>query len=343
MTRVDIVVGLQYGDEAKCKVAFCTLQKAKWSRNQYTHVAAASGGPNKGHSLYYHDYKYVLHQIPCGVMLGTISIIGSGCVVDVKKLFQEIKVLEASEIDVKKNLKVAYNAHIITEEMLKEDAGGGTIGSTSCGIMQAYRAKYGRTGKRAEDIKELKPFLVDTTKEFHRDEYTHILVEGAQGAMLCPDWSDNYPYVTSGIPTATYALHSLGVNASNLNKVIGCMKAYNTYSGNREDFERGSDEDKKIYQKIVDIGQEKGNTTGRVRKICWNDMKQLKKAILINGCDEIVVSKMDILKEIGVFKVFDIDGKLIQFQNEDEFKAYLTKFTKNLGSKVIFSYSPIDI
>lgn len=342
MTKTDIITGLCAGDCSKGKISFSLLKQKERTKNKYTCVVVASGGPNRGHTIYHKDVKYILHQIPCGVLLNKLSIIGAGCVVDVDKLFQEAKYLESCGFNVFKNLRIAYNAHIITKEHLEEDKGGGTIGSTSCGIMQAYRSKYGRTGIRAESILALRPYLVDTIKEFHNNEH-YILVEGSQGALLCPDWGI-YPFVTAGIPTSTYALHSLGLNTKNLNKVIGCMKAYNTYSGNRQNFSFGSDEDKEIYKQIIELGQEKGNTTGRERKICWNDFGELKKAILLNGCDEIIVSKMDILDIIKVWRYFDINGDKQELFSSESYENSLRNFLQSLGvKKVIFSRTPYSI
>jgi adenylosuccinate synthase len=326
--KVTAIVGLCFGDESKAKVAFHFL-----GSNPYDYVAFASGGPNKGHAIHYNGERYVLHQIPCGVLKNVTSIIGAGCVVDVPKLIAEALELERKGISVLPNLKIAYNAHIITKEMLGEDAGGGTIGSTSCGIMPAYRAKYGRTGIRAEDVPELKPFLIDTVTEFNKE--CNILVEGAQGTMLCPDWGDRYPFVTSSPPTVSYALHSLGIGKCE-KTVVGCVKAYNTYVGNRDDFQ--PEDDRKLFERIVILGNEKGNTSGRVRKINWNDFRQIKRAIDINGVDTVVVSKMDILQEMGIWRYYDLKGKFHTCIKEESFKqAIIDSFPQ---CEVRFSYSP---
>jgi len=159
--------------------------------------------------------------------------------------------------------------------------------------------------------------------------------------MLCPDWGDKYPFVTSSPPTSTYALHSLGLNAKNLNRVVGCAKCYNTYSGSREDFERGNEEDKLLYEKIAELGKEIGNTTKRKRKICWNDMRQLQRAILINGSDDIVFSKFDILQQLGIWRVYDLSDNLISFDTEQAYKQYLHDFAVACGVKnIYFSYNP---
>lgn len=332
MTKVDMVVGTSFGDEAKGKIVYDLLRK-----NDYTHVAVCSGGSNKGHAIYHNGQRIVTHQIPAGVFFNKKSVICCGCVVNPLKLRREINELEAIGIEAAKNIKVAYNAHVISEAMIEEDNQTNAIGSTGQGIMQAYRAKYGRVGMRAEEHPLLKEFLIDTVEEFHEND-CYILVEGAQGAMLCPDWSNNYPYVTSGIPTSTYALHSLGVGAKHLNHVYGAAKAYVTYSGYM-DFQPKDDE---TLKQIQSIGKEIGNTSGRVRQVDYLNLKLLKRAILINGVNTLVVSKMDVLQQVNKWKLYGVDGKLREYPDEAYFKFLIEQFAKNNfdSLKVIFSYSP---
>jgi adenylosuccinate synthase len=105
----DVIVDLQAGDTGKGKVAH-TLCKS----GDYTHVLRYNGGGNAGHTIYHNGKKFVTHFIPVGVMYGIPSIIGPGCVVNVKSLFDEIQELEEGGIDVTPYLKVDKRVHIIT-------------------------------------------------------------------------------------------------------------------------------------------------------------------------------------------------------------------------------------
>lgn len=334
ITKVDIIVGTQFGDEAKGKISYSLLKNGN-----YTHSAAVSGGSNKGHSYYHNGNHIITHQIPAGVIFGKKTVICCGCVINVKKFFQEIQVLEKQGISICDNLKIAYNAHIVTDEMIEEDNKNNIVGSTGQGIMQCYRAKYGRIGRRAEQEPLLKNYLIDTVEEFNNHD-CNILVEGAQGIMLCPDWSENYPYVTSGIPSSTYALHSLGISAKCLNKVYGATKAYVTYSG----FMSFQPKNNKILEQFQILGKEIGNTSLRKRQTNFLNLKQLKKALLINGIDTLIFSKMDILQQLNVWQLYNENNVLIDLKTEDEFKMYVTSKVKKYGvSEIIYSYTPHNI
>ena len=135
----DIVVDLQYGDCGKGKVTHALCRQ-----NDYTHVIRYNGGCNAGHTIYHEGKKFVTHHIPCGVFFGVRSVIGPGCVVSLKQLFKEIKELEDGGINASKYLKIASNAHIITDFHLAEDRKDKQIGTTKRGNGPAYRDKFGR-------------------------------------------------------------------------------------------------------------------------------------------------------------------------------------------------------
>jgi len=204
--NVDVTVGLSYGDCSKGALAYTLL--ADKSMPDYQFVCRTSGGPNAGHTLYHKNKQIITHHIPCGVFFDKISLIGSGCVIHPKSLLDEIKELEEHGFHVQDNLKIAYNAHIITQKHIKEDKEKDKVGSTGRGIMPCYRDKYARIGKRAEDVSMLQPFLCDPV-ELLRGA-TDILTEGAQGHGLCPDHGD-YPWVTPSSPSTSFSLHSLGM------------------------------------------------------------------------------------------------------------------------------------
>lgn len=150
--KVDVLLGLQWGDEGKGKIAdFITPQ--------YDIVARFQGGPNAGHSLEINGMKHVLNTIPSGIFHpACINLIGSGVVVDPVKLQDEITKLYPLGVDVKRNLYLSKRAHLIlpTHRLLdaasEQAKGANKIGSTLRGISPAYQDKTGRSGLRIGDI-----------------------------------------------------------------------------------------------------------------------------------------------------------------------------------------------
>lgn len=150
--KVDVLLGLQWGDEGKGKlVDFVTPN--------YDIIARFQGGANAGHTLIFNGQKHVLHLIPSGIFRDNcINIIGSGVVIDPIALVEEIKTLENLGIDVRSKLKISKRAHLIlpTHRMLDKsseiDKGHNKIGSTLKGIGPTYMDKTGRNGIRIGDI-----------------------------------------------------------------------------------------------------------------------------------------------------------------------------------------------
>ena len=288
MIKADVVVGLQYGDEGKGKVAHDLCRNG-----EYTHVLRFNGGPNAGHTIYHEGKKLVTHHIPSGVFFGVRSIIGNGCVVDPKRLLEEIKELEAAGIDVVSYLRIAENAHIITENHKNEDEQDEKIGTTRRGCGPAYRSKYDRSGVLVRDyrfsgkLSFLTDLIVDLYDEFHNKEDVYVLCEGAQGFGIDVDWGD-YPFVTSSHCTTAGALLN-GIPPQAINRVWGVAKAYETYVGSKNF--QGKDP---LLEKIQELGQEFGATTGRKRQANWIDLDFLIKSCKINGVTDLVINKMDI-------------------------------------------------
>jgi len=149
---IDCVLGTQFGDEAKGKIT-------DYLANNYDVVARFSGGANCGHTIFYNNKKYALHLIPSGIFYGKKCIIGNGVVIDPVALKEEIEMLEADLIDVKNNLYISSNAHIITPEHIEEDIEKEKtlkIGTTGRGIGPCYKSKVERTGLRVCDIKRIR-------------------------------------------------------------------------------------------------------------------------------------------------------------------------------------------
>jgi len=327
----DIVVDLQYGDCGKGKVTHHLCKNEK-----YTHVIRYNGGCNAGHTIYHNGRKHVTHHIPAGVFFGIKSIIGSGCVVSVKQFFREIQDLEDGGISTEGLIYVAENAHIITEEHLKEDRQDSTIGTTKRGNGPAYRDKAGRTGVRAKDIPELKPYLIDLYEELH-ERYSNpkILFEGAQGFGLDIDWGD-YPYVTSSNCISAAALMN-GVPPQAVRNIWGVAKAYETYVGAKQFQPKGE-----TFKKIQQVGEEFGATTGRKRQVNWVNLNFLKKALNINGVTHLVVNKMDVLQKIENWSLYQNNLKL-NFYEENAFKKYIIKNVDIESQRIHFSGTPHSI
>jgi adenylosuccinate synthase len=289
----DIVVDLQYGDCGKGKVTHHLCKSG-----EYTHVIRYNGGCNAGHTIFHNGRKYITHHIPCGVFFNTKSIIGPGCVLNVEQFFREIKELNDGGVQTKGLVFVSDSTHIITSKHLEEDGKDTKIGTTKRGNGPAYRDKFDRTGIRAKDIPELRPYLIDIYEELHQ-KYVNpvILFEGAQGFGLDIDWGD-YPYVTSSNCISAAALLN-GVPPQAVRNVWGVAKIYETYVGTKIFQPKGD-----IFNQIQETGQEFGATTGRKRQVNWMNLNFLTKAININGITHLVFNKVDVLEELGRFALY---------------------------------------
>ena len=330
--KTDIIVDLQYGDCGKGKIAHHLLRTGN-----YTHCIRYNGGCNAGHTIYHEGKKMVTHHIPAGVFYNTKSIIGPGCVLNIEQFFKEMKELREAGLDFSDDLvKIAKNVHIITDKHMQKDGKDSTIGTTKRGNGPAYSEKYGREGIRAENIPELKPYLIDLYDELYSSPSNEILFEGAQGFGLDIDWGD-YPYVTSSHCTAPSALLN-GVSWQTINRVYGVAKPYETYVG-LKDFEPKEDAD--LFEQIRQVGAEFGATTGRSRQINWMNLDLILKAVRMNGVTDLIFNKMDVMDEVGVYKIYTNDN-LVILNTSNAFK----EFVKNkLPSSVniVYSYSPEKI
>jgi len=328
----DVIVDLQAGDTGKGKVAHALARSG-----EYTHVVRYNGGGNAGHTVYHNGQKFVTHFIPVGVLYGIKSIIGPGCVLDPTKLESEIQELEKGGINVREHLFVDERVHIVLPNYIEEDSKDSMIGTTKTGNGPTYRNKYNRSGVRAKDYLP-EEILVDVYKEFHSSKRVSILFEGAQGFELDIDWGD-YPYVTSSHCTVGSAILN-GVPPQKIRNIYGIAKAYRTYVGAKS-FEGDSE----YFEKIRTVGGEFGATTGRPRQVNWIDMNDLEKAININGVNKLIINKIDVLDEIGVFRGI-IDGKVREFEDmgymEDYIKDYIQVYCTSVD-EVKFSTSPFDI
>ena len=168
--KVDVLLGLQWGDEGKGKlVDFITPN--------YDIIARFQGGANAGHTLIFDGKKHVLHLIPSGIFRDNcINIIGSGVVIDPIALVEEIKMLENIGVNVRPKLRISQKAHLIlpTHRVLDKvselDKGDKKIGSTLKGIGPAYMDKTGRNGIRMGDT------FVGLKEKYNQLKEKHFLI-----------------------------------------------------------------------------------------------------------------------------------------------------------------------
>jgi len=325
----DVIVDLQQGDSGKGKIANYLTQNG-----EYTHVIRYNGSNNAGHTIYLNGEKVVTHAIPVGVLHGIKSIIGPGCVLNVKRFFEELRELEECNVCARDLVKISSNTHIITDDHLLEDSKEVLIGTTRRGNGPAYRDKYGRRGIRASQIPDLQHYLVDVYEELHLSQNdSRILFEGAQGFYLDIDWGD-YPYVTSSHCTAGSAVMN-GVPPQKIRRIYGTAKLYETYVGSKK-FEP----DNIIFSKIRNLGNEYGATTGRPRQCNWLDVDKLVKAARVNGVTDLIMSKVDILRELDVWCLHS-NGAVVTFNSENSMMEFL--ISKLAGIVLYWSDDPESI
>ncbi len=349
---IDVILGLQWGDEGKGKIA-------DYLTPNYDLVARFQGGPNAGHSLEFEGKKFVLNTIPSGIFRkNTLNLIGNGVVIDPVRLKEEIGRIINECPDYSSRLLISKKAHLIlpTHRILdaasEASKGEAKIGSTLRGIGPTYRDKIGRSGLRVGDILEadfqkrydstvnehLKQieFLGYTqfdleaeqksffeaieflkTHQLVNSEYLihemisqgkKILAEGAQGSMLDVEFG-TYPYVTSSNTLTGGVCTGLGVAPKHINKVYGIFKAYCTRVGSGP---FPTELDDETGEKMRQIGNEFGATTGRKRRTGWLDLVALKYTCMLNGVDDLIMMKGDVLNgfdELNVATEYSINGE----------------------------------
>ena len=311
--NVDICCGLSWGDEAKGKLVAELLKKSR-----YDFVCRWSGGSNAGHTVYFNGNKYHTHIIPSGVFYGVYSIIGPDCYLNIEDFMNEISYLNDNGFDTS-IVKISPRTHIISNEHKQEDLlkYKEKQGTTGKGIAPCARDKYGRVGKMFKDILEDHMYL----KCYLWDEYLYgdILCEGAQGFWLDINYG-NYPYITSST-TLPYSACSLGFPPQRIRNIYGAAKIYDTRVGIDPDFPDSLLEDKTLNE-IALVGNEFGTTTGRARKVNWLDTDRLVDAINISGCTHIIISKTDVLEQVGKFRILNSD---MEYRDLDELQKVINE------------------
>ena len=324
---VDVLLGLQFGDEGKGKIVDLIS-------TNYNIVARFAGGNNAGHTLNFNGTKHVLHLIPSGIFHDCMNVIGNGCVIDPVSLMKEITVLESMGIDVKSKLLISNKAHVVIPGHIHEDVklekkrGNNKIGSTLKGIGPTYTAKVSRTGYTLstllkgdfmyensmgeetategdnfiEAMEKLSQYEITDTELYLNKaikEGKRILAEGAHGALLDIDFG-TYPFVTSSNTCIGGVMTGLGIPPQSINRVIGITKAYCTRVGSGPFL---TEQENEIGEKIRQIGNEFGSTTGRPRRCGWLDLVALEYACMLNGVTELALMKIDVLSEMDTIKV----------------------------------------
>lgn len=194
--KVDVLLGLQWGDEGKGKIVDFLTPK-------YDIIARFQGGPNAGHTIEFDNKKFVLHTIPSGIFnKNNINVIGNGVIIDPFILNKEISSLRTSGIVIDDNLLISRKAHIIMPSHRLLDAaneatkGKEKIGSTLKGIGPTYTDKISRTGLRAGDLNvadftdrynKLKDKHFQTVESLNFD-YSKVLIEGVSFAEYEKAW-----------------------------------------------------------------------------------------------------------------------------------------------------------
>jgi adenylosuccinate synthase len=339
---VDVILGLQWGDEGKGKIV-------DFFAPNYDLVARFQGGPNAGHTLYVEDKKVVLHQIPSGIFhQNTINLIGGGVVLDPVTLKRECDLVASFGIDVKKNLYISERTNIIVpthralDKASETSKGTEKIGSTLKGIGPAYMDKTGRNAIRVGDILD-KSFVTNYIKLRLKHQR---LLDNFHFNEDISDWEDEFfesvEFLRSlNIVNGEYFLNNKisegqkilaeGAQGSMLDVDFGTfpfVTSSNTISaGVCTGLGVSPQKIKEVIgvskayctrvgggpfptelsdetgEQLRKIGSEFGATTGRARRCGWIDLVALQFACMINGVTQVVMTKADVLDTFDELKM----------------------------------------
>ena len=321
MKKVDVILGLQWGDEGKGKVVD-VLTPA------YEVVARFQGGPNAGHTLEFNGEKYVLRSIPSGIFQGgKTNIIGNGVVIDAVLFREEAEALAASGHDLTKQLCISKKAHLILPTHRILDAayeaakGSAKIGTTGKGIGPTYTDKVSRNGMRVGDV-----LSADFRQIYARAKARHESILRGLGyeydiAELERKWFEAVEYlkrfniidseyfVNECLAQDKSACVGLGIAPNRIGEVYGIFKAYCTRVGSGPFPTELFDE---TGARMRSIGHEYGAVTGRERRCGWLDLVALKYSIMINGVTQLIMMKSDVMNDFETVKVateYEVGGE----------------------------------
>jgi adenylosuccinate synthase len=339
---VDVILGLQWGDEGKGKIV-------DFFAPRYDLIARFQGGPNAGHTLYVKDKKIVLHQIPSGIFHeGIVNLIGNGVVLDPITLKKECESVAAFGVDFRKNLYIAQRTHLILpthralDKASEMSKGEGKIGSTLKGIAPAYMDKTGRNGLRVGDLLD-KTFttqyiklrlkhqkLLDSTNfqedlsEWEEEFFEALdfmrqfkIINGeyfineklSQGKTVLAEGAQG-SMLDVDFGTFPYVTSSNTISAGVCTGLGVAPQQIRDVIGVSKAYctrvGRGpfpTELNDAIGEDLRKKGNEFGSTTGRPRRCGWIDGVALKFACMINGVTKIVMTKADVLDTFDELKV----------------------------------------
>src|SRR6476469_9726695 len=331
---VDVILGLQWGDEGKGKIV-------DYFAPNYDVIARFQGGPNAGHTLYVNNKKIVLHQIPSGIFhQNTLNIIGNGVVLDPVTLKRECDMVASFGIDVKKNLFIAQRTNLIIpthralDKASEMQKGESKIGSTLKGIGPAYMDKTGRNALRVGDLVD-KSF----TTQYIKLRLKHQkLLDNFHFIDDISAWEEEFFDAveflrTLNIVNGEYFINEKisdgkkvlaeGAQGSMLDIDFGTFPFVTSSNTTTAGVCSGLGVAPQLIREVIGvtkayctrvgggpfptellnetgeelrkIGNEFGATTGRPRRCGWIDLVALKYACMINGVTSMVMTKADVL------------------------------------------------
>lgn len=338
--KVDVLLGLQWGDEGKGKVVDVLTPK-------YDVITRFQGGPNAGHTLEFNDIKHVLHNIPSGIFhKNKINIIGNGVVLDPITFKQEIDELIAKGFNISDKLFISKKAHLImpTHRILdaaSEASKGKTkIGSTLKGIGPTYMDKTGRNGIRVGDIlhnfdEKYSALKAKHTKllemydfEYKIEDYEKGLKEGIECLKefkIIDSEIEINNYLKQGKPVLAEGAQGTlldidfgsypYVTSSNTISAGACIGLgiapttigevfgiFKAYCTRVGSGPFPTELFDHIGEDLRKEGHEFGATTGRPRRCGWIDLVALKYAVMINGVTQLIMTKSDVLGKFDTIK-----------------------------------------
>ena len=339
--KVDVLLGLQWGDEGKGKVVDVLTPL-------YDVIARFQGGPNAGHTLEFKGEKYVLRSIPSGIFQGgKINIIGNGVVLAPDLFMAEARDLEKSGHNLHANLHISRKAHLILPTHRLLDAayeaakGKGKVGTTGKGIGPTYTDKISRTGLRVGDIfdhfeekyavckarheatlRSLNYTDYDLTgiektwmkgieylKEFKivdsEHEINNLLRKGE--SILCEGAQGTMLDIDFGSYPFVTSSNTICAGACTglgvaPNKIGDVYGIMKAYCTRVGAGPFPTELFDETGAKIRDLGYEYGAVTGRERRCGWVDLVALRYAIMINGVTKLILMKSDVLDAFDTIK-----------------------------------------
>jgi len=335
MHKIDVILGLQWGDEGKGKIV-------DYLAPNYDMVARFQGGPNAGHTLKFGGKKYVLHTVPSGIFRENLNnLIGNGVVLDPVTFRRELHNLEESGVDFSRRLFVSRKAHLILPTHRWLDAaseahkGKSKIGSTLKGIGPTYMDKTGRNGLRIGDIelssfkdqyealklKHLDLLKIYAPVDFDLETAEKEWFESLSVLRSLPLVDSEY-FVNDALASGKKVLAE-GAQGSMLDIDFGTYPYVTSSNTVTAGVCTGLGVAPQRIGKVIGItkayctrvgsgpfpteldnetgellrkeGMEFGATTGRPRRCGWIDLPQLRYTMLINGVTEICMTKIDVL------------------------------------------------